>query len=137
MTNDVPGAKDQAPVLIVDDEPDMCWALGHILRGHGIRSVAASTGHQALRLAETFRFRLAFIDAKLPDAEGIELARSIQGVEPGIRIVLVSGYFYHDDPEVLRASDAGIIAGFVGKPFLHEEILAVARSALAGASDAD
>ena len=123
--------RSDAAVLIVDDEPGMCWALGHILRGSGIVSVAATSGQEALRLAERQRFRLAFVDAKLPDAEGLELARRIREADPGIRIVLVSGYFYGDDPEVLQASAAGVINGFVGKPFLHDEVRTIARAALA------
>ena len=117
--------------LIVDDEPDMCWALGHILNGSGIVSVTATSGQEALRLAERQRFHLAFIDAKLPDAEGLELARRMREADPGIRIVLVSGYFYGDDPEVLQASAARIISGFLSKPFLHDEVRAIARAALA------
>ncbi len=120
-----------ASVLIVDDEPSMCWALGHILKGSGIVSVTATTGQEALRLAQRQRFHLAFIDAKLPDAEGVELARRIREVNPGISIVLVSGYFYGDDPEVLQASAAGVISGFLSKPFLHDEVRAIARAALA------
>jgi len=120
----------EASVLIVDDEPNMCWALGHILKGSGIVSVTATTGQEALRLAQRQRFHLAFIDAKLPDAEGVELARRIREMNPGMPIVLVSGYFYGDDPEVLRASAAGVISGFLSKPFLHDEVRAIARAAL-------
>ena len=120
-----------AAVLIVDDEPGMCWALGHILRGSGIVSVAATSGEEALRLVQRERFYLAFIDAKLPDAEWRELARRIREANPGIPIVLVSGYFYGDDPEVLQAVVAGVINGFVSKPFLHDEVRTIARAALA------
>ena len=123
--------RNDAAVLIVDDEPGMCWALGHILRGSGIVSVAATSGQEALRLAERQRFRLAFVDAKLPDTEGLELARRMREADPGIRIVLVSGYFYGDDPEVLQAVVAGVINGFVSKPFLHDEVRTIARAALA------
>ena len=119
-----------AAVLIVDDEPGMCWALGHILKRSGIVSLAATSGGEALRLAERERFSLAFIDAKLPDAEWRELARRIRKANPGIPIVLVSGYFYGDDPEVLQAAAAGIINGFLSKPFRHDEVRALARAAL-------
>lgn len=121
----------EAAVLIVDDEPGMCWALDHILRRSGIVSVTATTGQEALRLAARQRFRLAFVDAKLPDAEGLELARRIREANPEIRIVLVSGYFYGDDPVVREAAAAGVIDGFVSKPFLHDEVRAVAQTALA------
>lgn len=123
--------RNDAAVLIVDDEPGMCWALGHILKGSGIVSVTATSGQEALRLAARQRFRLAFVDAKLADAEGLELARRIREADPGIRIVLISGYFYGDDPEVLQASAAGVINGFVSKPFLHDEVRTIARAALA------
>jgi DNA-binding NtrC family response regulator len=123
--------RNDAAVLIVDDEPGMCWALGHILGASGIVSVTATSGQEALGLAARQRFRLAFVDAKLPDIEGLELARRIREADPGIRIVLVSGYFYGDDPEVLQASAAGVINGFVSKPFLHDEVRTIARAALA------
>ena len=123
--------RNDAAVLIVDDEPGMCWALSHILQGSGIVSVTGTSGQEALRLAERQRFRLAFVDAKLPDAEGLELARRIREADPAIRIVLVSGYFYGDYPEVLEAAAAGVINGFVSKPFLHDEVRAIAQTALA------
>lgn len=118
-------------VLIVDDEPGMCWALSHILKGSGIASVATSSGQEAMRVARRRRFHLAFLDAKLPDADWRELARLIREANPGIPIVLVSGYFYGDDPEVLQASEDGVINGFLSKPFLHEEVRAIARTTLA------
>lgn len=121
----------KAVVLIVDDEPDMCWALGHILKESGIVSVTATSGQEALLLARRQRFHLAFIDAKLPDAEWRELARLIREANPGIVIVLVSGYYYGNDPEVLQASTAGVINGFLSKPFLHEEVRTIARRTLA------
>ena len=131
MTVENPMIRTDVTVLIVDDEPGMCWALGHILRGSGIVSVAATSGQEALRLAARERFHLAFVDAKLPDAEGLDLARRIREANPGIRIVLISGYFYGDDPEVLQAAVAGVINGFVSKPFLHDEVRTIARAALA------
>ena len=117
--------------LIVDDEPDMCWALGHILEGNGIVPITATSRQEALRLVQRQRFDLAFIDAKLPDADGLDLARRIRGENSEIPIVLVSGYFYGDDPDVLRALAAGVISDFLSKPFLHGEVRAIARTLLA------
>ena len=120
-----------AVALIVDDEPDMCWALGHILKGSGIVSLTATSGQEALGLVRRQRFQLAFIDAKLPDVEWREFARLIREANPGIPIVLVSGYFYGDDPEVLQACTEGVLSGFLSKPFLHEEVRTIAQRALA------
>ena len=117
-------------VLIVDDEPDICWALTHILKNTGIVPVTTTSGQQALRLAKSQRFRLAFIDAKLPDVDGLDLARRIRADDAAVRIVLVSGYFYRDDVEVRQAMDAGLITDFVSKPILHQEVEAIARQVL-------
>ena len=117
-------------VLIVDDEPDICWALMHILKSTGIVPVTTTSGREALRLAKSQRFHLAFIDAKLPDLDGLDLARRIREGDAAARIVLVSGYFYCDDAEVRQAMVAGLIADFVGKPILHQEVEAIAREVL-------
>lgn len=121
----------ESAVLIVEDEPDICWALAHILKRTGIAAVTASSGREALRLAKRRAFRLVFLDAKLPDVDGLDLARRLREANAGIQIVLVSGYFYHDDVEVRQAVAAGIISRFIGKPIEHEEVRAIAREALA------
>jgi DNA-binding response OmpR family regulator len=109
--------------LIVDDEPDMCWALEHILKKNEFLSKRALTGQEALILMKTDRFRLAFLDAKLPDMEGLELARRIRKRDPAVPIVMISGYFYRDDDAVRKAVAEGLISSFIGKPFGHDEIL--------------
>lgn len=115
-------------VLLVDDEPDVCWALERLLRASGIVSVATTSGREALRLAGQAVFDLAFVDAKLPDGQGLELARRMREITPGLRIVLISAYFYRDDGEIVEALAAGVIDGFVSKPFHHDEIRSVLRA---------
>ena len=109
--------------LIVDDEPDMCWALEYMLKKNGILSKRALSGQEAISLMELNRFRAAFLDAKLPDIEGLELARRLRDIDPVIHIVMISGYFYRDDNDVQNALAEGLIKGFIGKPFDHDEIL--------------
>jgi len=110
-------------ILIVDDEPEMCWALEHILNKAGRRVIKASRGLDALRLAEAHKPALVFVDAKLPDMEGLELARLLRQTACGLRIVMVSGYFYKDDEAVQKALSEKTITDFVGKPFMNDDIL--------------
>jgi len=111
--------------LIVDDEPDMCWALAHILKRNGLCSKKALNGREALELVKQNRFRLCFLDAKLPDIEGLQLAKKIRDIDPLIHIVIVSGYFYKDDTEIMGAQKQGLINDFIAKPFFHKEVLKV------------
>ena len=119
-------------VLIVDDEPDMCWTLANVLRGNGFLSKQAQNGKAALALVKQNRFRLAFLDAKLPDIEGLELAQRIRSMDPSVRIVIVSGYFYKDDIDVRNALAEELICGFIAKPFNHDEILKAVENANTG-----
>ena len=113
--------------LIVDDEPDMCWALENILRKNGFLSKKASNGQEAIDLVKRHRFRLVFLDAKLPDKEGFEVAKEIRELDPSVRIVIVSGYFYRDDVDIKDALAKDLISGFISKPFNNDEILKTIR----------
>lgn len=119
--------KEQSPnkdvFLIVDDEPDMCWAMERILEKNGFQCRTAFDGRGALALIREQSFPLIFLDAKLPDMEGLELAQNIRKAFPSLKIVVVSGYFYGDDPGIQDAFENGLISGFIGKPFNNNEII--------------
>jgi DNA-binding NtrC family response regulator len=117
--------EQQKEFLIVDDEPDICWAIENILKKIGLLSEKALSGREALQLVEQKRFRMAFLDAKLPDMEGLELARQIRKIDSGVRAVIVSGYFYKDDINIQNALNEDVICSFISKPFDHDEILKV------------
>lgn len=109
--------------LIVDDEPDMCWVLENILSKKGLSVEKASSGQEAIALIESEFFDFAFLDAKLPDMDGLDLARQVLKIVPTMPIVLVSGFFYLDDPNIQQALQTGLILDFIGKPFLNDKIL--------------
>jgi len=111
--------------LIVDDEPDMCWVLEQILKNKNVLSAKATTAVEALLLLETNSFQIAFIDAKLPDIEGFELAKLIRDKEPSMRLVMISGFYTKDTQEVKQALQKGLISGFISKPFNNKEVQAI------------
>jgi CheY-like chemotaxis protein len=117
-------------VLVVDDDPDICWALEHVLGRLGVQCIRALDGQSALQAGRHNRLALALLDAKLPDMDGLELARQIRTSDPGVPVLMVSGYFYKDDPAIQAALGQGLIRGFVEKPFSHPEIMAVIETAL-------
>lgn len=114
-------------VLIVDDEPGMCWAIQNLLAVEGFDSRSVQTGVAALQLIETIVFTTALLDVMLPDMGGLELARQIKSVVPSIRIIMISGYYYKDDQDIKMAVESGLVQGFIAKPFLHEEVIALIK----------
>jgi DNA-binding NtrC family response regulator len=121
-----------APVLIVEDEDDMCWALRTIVEAEGHATQAVQTAHGALAALPGAPFALAFVDLKLTDMEGLELIARLRSRRPGLRCVLVTGYLYEDDEAVRAGLRDGLIAGFIGKPFLLRQVRDALRLAGAG-----
>jgi DNA-binding NtrC family response regulator len=109
--------------LIIEDEPDMCWVMETILLANGIRSKKALDGRSAIDLMGQYQFELIFLDAKLPDIDGLDLAKKIRTLDAKIPIILISGYFYNDDMAIRAAFGKGIISNFISKPFQNEDIL--------------
>ncbi len=123
--------EDHSEILIVDDEPDVCWALGYLLSKSGFVARMAQNGQEALLLFSIGHFPVVFLDAKLPDVDGLELAQQIRRIDPEVHIVLLSGYFSGDDQAVREAQAGGVVQHFIGKPFRHEEVIEMTRSATA------
>lgn len=117
-------------ILVVDDDPDICWVLEHLVKGLKVQCILALDCQGALQAARLNRLALVLLDAKLPDIDGLELARQIHCVAPGVPIMLISGYFYKDDPIIQAALNQKLIYGFVEKPFSHTEIIAAIKNAL-------
>ncbi|MCX4028907.1 response regulator [Spartinivicinus marinus] len=113
----------KADYLVVDDEPDICWVMKRILSSAGGSVVTLQTGGEVLSLIKSHAFGRVFMDAKLPDIEGLELARQVHKLVPSLQVVLVSGYYYKDDPTIQQALSAGLIYDFIAKPFTHNDIL--------------
>ncbi|MEI7645879.1 MAG: response regulator [Chloroflexales bacterium] len=113
-------------ILIVDDEPDLCWALERMIRASNTVISTASCAAEAIKLVGQHSYDVAFIDAILPDANGIQLAQRIVTISPGTSIILMSGYYYHED----MSSHQAHIAGFLAKPFLISDVRAILQHAL-------
>ncbi|MBM4465410.1 MAG: response regulator [Chloroflexi bacterium] len=117
-------------ILVIDDEPDMCWALENILRPTGYAVTTTTTGTEALELLAGGPYTVAFVDVKLPDMDGLELAAAIRQRSPHTAVVLISGYYYQEDRTITeRLQDAHFI-GFISKPFDLDEVRLMARQAV-------
>lgn len=118
-------------VLVVDDEPDVCWALERLLRREGFTVETVESGTEALSHLNVSTFGVILVDAKLPDIDGAELARRIRRETPCVSpLILVSGYFYGDDSLVQECLRSGLFSAFVTKPFHHVLLLQTIRKAL-------
>lgn len=79
------------PILILDDEPDICLTLGDYLRDLGCRCACRMNGSSALRLLERRHVSLAILDMRLPDTDGETFMRRAKRIQPHLRFVIHTG----------------------------------------------
>jgi DNA-binding NtrC family response regulator len=117
-------------ILVVDDEPDIGWILEQTLRPVGCAVTTTMSGKKALELVADEAYAVAFVDAKLPDLDGLELAALMRKLCPRTAVILISGYFYQEDGAISEGLQQGLFFGFVAKPFHLREVREMARQAI-------
>jgi two-component system, OmpR family, response regulator len=79
-------------VLIIDDEIDSCLLWTSFLSQMKFKVYTALTLAEGLKLVETVRPAIIFLDNNLPDGLGWEKVDFIKSKLPGCKINLVSAY---------------------------------------------
>ncbi len=81
-------------ILIVDDDPEVQEVVAEFLADFGYSVLRAGGGLEALDvIAESPGLALVITDVRMPDMSGIELADLATQQRPGLRVILISGYF--------------------------------------------
>jgi PAS domain S-box-containing protein len=94
-------------VLVVDDNPDVLFTTGELLRLVGHEVLTAGSSAEALRAAGGFRPDVAILDIGLPHMDGYELAAQLRARlgDPPPRLIAVTGY--GQDTDRVRSRHAG------------------------------
>lgn len=78
-------------VLLVDDEPDMLALLQAVVVAESWEIVGrATSGADALRVAERIEPDVAIVDYRMPEMNGIEVSERLKSMWPQIMIVMFS-----------------------------------------------
>ena len=121
-----PGARDQARILAVDDDPTVLRYVRDALSRAGYTPVVTTDPDEALRIVESERPRLVLLDLMLPGSDGIELMKSILNIAE-VPVIFLSAY--GGDETIARAFEAGA-SDYMVKPFSPTELVARVRGAL-------
>jgi CheY-like chemotaxis protein len=123
----VPGGSEH--ILLVDDEEQLVHMGKAILEKLGYRVTATTNADEAV---ESFKgqpesFDLVITDMSMPRMTGTQLAKKLMDIEPGIPIILCTGF-----SEMVNETQAKLLGfrGFVMKPVLLKELGNLIRKVL-------
>jgi len=122
-------------ILIAEDEPSIVLSLEFLLSEAGHEVFTATTGADALKLAQERKPDLIVLDVMLPVVNGFEVCRTLRA-DPdlrGTRILMLTAR--GREQEVARGLALGANA-YITKPFGTRELMKVVEDLLKGeASD--
>ncbi|NOS70656.1 MAG: response regulator [Verrucomicrobia bacterium] len=118
------------PLLLVEDDPQLRKLIKATLEKFGYRVTDAGTGAETMRLWEKHsgKIRLALVDLILPEGvNGLELVEQMRIRQPGLRVILMSGYG-EEIPDLEQKAVPGV--KLLSKPFDPQSLARLVRSCL-------
>ncbi len=115
-------------ILIVDDDEQILRFLKLQLLHNDYGVLTATNGEDALKILQNKKdIPLVLLDLMLPGIDGISLCSKIKGINPMIKIIIVSAKISSND--VIMSLDSGA-DDYVKKPFVFDELMARVRANL-------
>jgi CheY-like chemotaxis protein len=115
---------DNAPVLLVDDHPDVLVTTGAFLEAAGFDVVQACSGDEALaRLASGRTFELLVTDYAMPGLNGLDLATQALEQHPTLKVLIITGF-----PSTTGLADRHSSIALLAKPFRRAELISQLKS---------
>ena len=123
---------DTSQLLVIEDDTRIGSSLTRALEGSGYRVTWAQTGQEGINafreaLLENAPFDLVLLDLGLPDADGLDVCRTLVTADPLTPVVMLTAR--DDELDSVIGLDAGAV-DYVTKPFNLSPLLARVRAQL-------
>lgn len=117
-------------ILIADDHGVVREGLRVMLEREGFLVVAeAATGREAIELVSIHRPRVALLDIRMPDLDGLQALSAIKEVWPETAVIILTS---HTNPAYLARAVSLGAAGFLSKEVDPQKIPISVRAAAEG-----
>jgi two-component system, chemotaxis family, chemotaxis protein CheY len=108
-------------IMVVDDSPVSRILITEMVREAGHQVVAeAETLAQALAAYQTHKPDVVTLDLSLANEDGRNILKALRGLDAQAQVVVISG---NSQPKVIAEITAAGAAGYLTKPFDHDDIL--------------
>jgi two-component system, OmpR family, response regulator len=122
---------DDINVLLVEDEKLLNWSLSSSLAKWGFAVQPVFTGNDAVAQFERSGFDVVLLDYRLPDVDGLAVARLMRERRPAAKIFLLTSFQLNE-----LSPDAGLIDNYFNKPLdlqqLHKALAEIKPGDRAG-----
>ena len=118
----------QGTVFIVDDDPDVCRAVGRLVRGAGYEVREFNSARDFLVAHESEPPGCLLLDLSMPEVDGLQLQQSLVAAGCHRPIVFLSAN--GDVHNTVRAMKAGAV-NFLTKPVDQDELIGALTEAFA------
>lgn len=116
-----------ATILVVDDEPSICWGFEKLLGDQGHQVLTASSAEEGLQLAAEHTLALVLLDVRLPGEDGITALPRFREVTNDAPVVVMTAF---GDLETAVAAIRGGACDYLTKPFRLEDAARTCRQAM-------
>jgi len=96
-------------VIIIDDEPDICFVLELELKMQGFDVRTFSSGLDCLKAVETFQPDIFLCDFQMPKMNGLQLFQSLRAQNFQQPFFVLTGEPSMDVGEILKMGISGIL----------------------------
>lgn len=111
----------QHRILVVDDQPALCYSLKRFLSENGYSAMTTTNGYQGLKFLESFRPDLVITDVQMPEMDGFTLLENIKQIAPDVQVILITAYSTTE--KAIQAMKLGAY-DYLLKPFDNDALLA-------------
>jgi DNA-binding NtrC family response regulator len=106
-------------LVVIDDDPKNLKFVNFILANAGLEIHTASEPQEGLDLIRRLRPQVVLMDLVMPGVQGMELLQKIVEFDPGIDVILMTGYYSTES--AVEAVQKGA-ADYFPKPFSPEKL---------------
>ncbi len=109
-------------ILFIEDEENLRQIIKELLESEGFRVILASTAKEGVELFRSDQpmIEIVLLDFHLPDASGEDVFDQLKKIDPGVKVILTSGFEF--DESIQKVLDKGAF-GFLSKPFSKDQII--------------